>query len=117
MSENTPAYGDDDVVPTTIEAFKNHSSSRPFNDALFRLPNPAEIKALREIMGWNTRKTARLLGINYTVEKGSPTLRRWQTEVDKKEHRSIPYAAWRLMLICAGVISINEVLRSMDDVQ
>ncbi|CAN0493716.1 unnamed protein product, partial [Scytosiphon promiscuus] len=44
-----------------------------------------------------------IVGAN-SNSKGSTTIRKWQTPVGKPEHRDIPYAPWRLMLITAGVV-------------
>ena len=57
-------------------------------------------------------KTARLVGVNYTIEKGSPTVRRWKTTTGKSE--TIPYSAWRLLLLAAGVVDISEDLNAVD---
>ena len=111
MSEEKAVYRiSGDVLPETIEAFRNHPSALPYGEAGFRLPYPEEVKRLREITGWSQAATAKLVGAQFNPKKGSTTIRKWQTERGKKEHREIPYAVWRLMLLYAGVVTVDDGL-------
>lgn len=98
------------VLPDTLEAFKNHPTARPYSDAQFRLPTPAEFYRLKEIVGWSQTQIAKMVGVSYDGKKGSAMVRKWGTDVSNKEHRSIPYAAWRLLLLYAGVVSVDDGL-------
>ena len=101
MSTQIPTYSNNNAIPQTLEAFKNRSCSLPFNQG-YTPATPDEICSLIEIMGWSQNQVAMLTGVNFNPSKGSPTVRRWKTKAG--EHRQIPYSAWRLMLITAGVV-------------
>lgn len=71
----------------------------PFADPAYEPPGPQQVDALIKSMGWSQSDVARLVGVSYSAAKGSTTVRKWRTPQDQKEHRAIPYAAWRLMLM------------------
>ncbi|MCU7845327.1 MAG: hypothetical protein KZQ93_15970 [Candidatus Thiodiazotropha sp. (ex Monitilora ramsayi)] len=108
MSENSLVYGDRDIKPRSLDAFKTRACTLPFGNPDYRPPDPEEVAALTELMGWSQSVTARLVGVNYDPKKGSTTVRKWKTSREKKEHREIPYAAWRLMLLYAGVVALED---------
>lgn len=107
MSTEKPIYNTSPGVPRTLEAFRNHPSARAFVDG-YEPPDADTVSALIDIVGWSQNQVAMLTGVNYNPKKGSPTVRRWKTKSD--EHRQIPYAAWRLMLVAAGVVDIRQDL-------
>ena len=83
-----------------------------YSDDRYVHPTPQEVDALIKMTGWKQVQVALLTGVNYTVEKGSPTLRRWK--VATRETSTIPYSSWRLMLLAAGVVSIDDDIDSME---
>ncbi len=107
MSENRPIYSSSPGVPRTLEAFRNHPSAKPFAEG-YEPPDGGTVAALIDVMGWSQNQVAMLVGANYNPKKGSPTVRRWKTDSD--EHRQISYAAWRLLLVAAGVVDIRQDL-------
>ncbi len=116
MSQIQVGYGSGQT-PKTIQAFSNRACSLPANHADYAAPTPDELGALIAIMGWSQSDVAKLTGVSYNVKKGSPTVRRWKAPADKPDHRDIPYSAWRLLLLYAGVVAIDEGLRAIDDRQ
>ena len=110
MNEDQAHYRTKNATPQTIQAFKNHTCSRA-SSAGYEPPTPEIVGALIKMAGWSQTKTARLVGVNYTIEKGSPTVRRWKTTSGKSE--TIPYSAWRLLLLAAGVVEISEDLSAV----
>lgn len=108
MSNEIPLYDTGGAVPQTIAAFRNRPCSRPFADAGYRPPTPEEVRALIKLGAWSQTDAARLVGANVTPGKGSTTIRKWQTKKDAREARAIPYAAWRLLLLAAGVVTIDD---------
>lgn len=105
MSENKIGYTVD-FAPSTIEAFRNRPFSNSF-DSGFEQPTAQDVKALRSLCGWSQNDVAKLVGVNFNPSKGSTTVRKWETPENKPEHRKIPYSAWRLMLIYAGIVCVE----------
>ena len=115
MSEERAIYRvGDHVLPETLEAFRNHPSALPYTAPGFRLPTPQELKQLRNIAGWSQTQIAKLVGAPFQPKKGSTTVRKWQTDANHREHREIPYAAWRLLLLYAGVVTVQDGLNVVD---
>jgi len=108
MTQEHPTYGANRGAPETLQAFRNRACSLPASHPDYCPPTPAELDALIKIMGWSQNDVARITGVNYDPKKGSPTVRRWKAPVDKKDHRDIPYAAWRLLLLHSGAVSIDD---------
>jgi hypothetical protein len=102
MSQETPIYVKPETEPTSLSAFKNRPCARVYTDNYIH-PTPEEVKALIKLCNWSQTQVAKLTGVTYNPLKGSSTVRKWQT-TSEKEHRDIPYATWRLLLIYAGVV-------------
>ena len=45
----------------------------------------------------------KIVGV-HSNDKGSTAIRKWRASAGSKEHTEIPYSAWRLMLITAGIV-------------
>jgi hypothetical protein len=105
MSENHAPYSNSGTLPETPEAFKNRPCARAFSDSEYQAPAPEEIARLIELVGWSQSDVAKITGVNYNSKKGSSTVRRWKAAKTDTQHRAIPYAAWRLLLINAGVVN------------
>lgn len=111
--EQIPTYNNSE--PNTLEAFRNRPCVRVKDDPEFIPPTPQEIKILRNLMGLSQRGMARFLGVKSTKDKGSPTIRKWETKEGSSEHRPMNYSAWRLMLIGAGVINSDMVMLEINE--
>ena len=107
MSDTEQLYDTGGNLPQTMNAFKNRACALPFDDPGYQPPSPEEITQLIKLAGWSQAKTAKLVGVNYNPKKGSTTIRKWRTKVDSPEHRNIPYSAWRLLLLYAGVVKLD----------
>jgi hypothetical protein len=114
MSEQKPVYDVGNVLPATLEAFSNRSCSLPFSDPNYCPPTPEEVKQLIALAGWSQNGTAKLAGVAWNKAKGSSTVRRWKAPADKPDSKNIPYAAWRLLLLYAGVIKFEDEIISLD---
>jgi hypothetical protein len=86
----------------------NPNSLLVFGDALYEHPTPQDIEALQACTGWNKSDIAKRVGVSYSKEKGSTTVRKWLTD-SEKESRKIPYASWRLLLIYANLVPSNDL--------
>lgn len=100
--EKKAGYDTGSGIP--LQQFQDLPCALRFVDDGFRLPTAAEVDALVKAVGWSQNDVAKLVGVSFNPEKGSPTVRRWRTDEQYAEHRPIPYSAWRLMLIAAGVV-------------
>ena len=83
----------------------NPKTLRLFDDPEYVSPTQEDIKALKAMTGWNNNDIARMVGLHYSTAKGSTTVRKWLT-YSEKEYRQIPYAAWRLLLLYARLVTI-----------
>ena len=105
MSQESPLYNA--LTPVTVEAFKNRRCSLPKTDPNYLAPTPEEVKSLRSLLGFPQARLGDLVGKTYS-KKGCKAVRRWETATENKESVPIDYCAWQLMLLAAGVISIDE---------
>jgi hypothetical protein len=108
--ETVPIYDVGGSLPKSFDAFRNRPCALPFSHAAYMPPTPEEVARLIELAGWSQSVTAKLVGVNYNPKKGSSTVRKWRASVEKDDYREIPYSAWRLMLLYAGVVSIDDGL-------
>lgn len=92
----------------TLELFKSKPCCLACTDENYIHPEPKDVATLIKLAGWSQNDAAKLVGVSYSTERGSSTIRKWKTEKAKKEHREIPYSTWRLMLIYAGVVVIER---------
>tara|TARA_A200000159_G_scaffold137138_1_gene137135 strand:+ start:1800 stop:2138 length:339 start_codon:yes stop_codon:yes gene_type:complete len=104
------------TTPETLEAFRNRPCSLPFFDQNYRPPTPEEIHNLRKLMGLSQANLARVLGVSFN-EKGSNTVRKWETAEGKENHRPIVYATWRLMLAVAGIIEPTKDMEKLKEIR
>lgn len=113
MPENKPTYTHTGT-PATIEAFRNLDCTKPFCTGEYVPPTPNQVKALIDFTGWSQRKVALIAGVS-SNSKGSTAVRKWKTE-NGNETRAIPYAVWRQLLECAGVVTLEETLLALESV-
>ncbi len=90
-----------------VETFRALNCLKPNNDPLYTPPTAKDIKSLIAIAGWSQNEIAKLCGVSSNQKKGSSTVRKWCSESDT-ENRSIPYTAWRLLLLKANFISLDD---------
>lgn len=92
-----------------LESLKRTKCAKPFFSGDYVPPTPQQIQSLIAAMGWTQQQVAMITGVSWT-KKGSSTVRKWKTE-EGPDMRVIPYAAWRQMLECAGVVNTKEILK------
>jgi len=109
MSENRASYNAG-TLPETLAAFKNRDCARLYTDDHYRPPEPEEVNQLIILCGWSQNDAAKLVGVKWDTKKGSSTIRKWKSQKAKNDYREIPYSAWRLMLIYAGVVGTENGL-------
>ncbi len=108
MSEKRATYQAVAAAPATLAAFKGRQCALPFSHPDYVPPTPVEVDALTKLMGWSQNDTAKLVGVTYNPKKGSSTIRKWRAATTSDDYREIPYSAWRLLLLYAGVVSVEE---------
>ena len=114
MSDKIPVYESGNSLPVTLDAFRNRPCGLPYSHENYRPPEPSEVKALVKLMGWSQSNVAKLVGVTYNPKKGSTTVRKWQTDKGSAEYREIPYSAWRHLLVCARVVTVDEELAALE---
>lgn len=85
-----------------ISEFSKLPCCLQFTDDEYRRPSIIEIKQLIRIMGLTGSQVAALVGVN-----SSRTVRKWTGG-----EREIPYSAWRLLLIYAGIAIPTEDMKT-----
>lgn len=88
----------------SLDEFRDLACSLRYADPGYEPPTPEQVSGLIQAAGWSQNDVAKLVGVNYNPAKGSTTIRKWRAPAASPEHRDIPYSAWRLMLIYAGVV-------------
>jgi hypothetical protein len=104
MSEEKAVYNVGAMI--TLNDLKQLPSARLFSDPGYIGPTPGEVDALIKAAGWSQNEAAKIVGVTFNPAKGSQTIRKWRAPFTSPEYREIPYSAWRLMLLHAGVVSI-----------
>lgn len=112
MTESKGRYAA--ATPQTVTAFRNRPCSRSYASGEYEPPTPEEVTALVQLAGWSQRQVAEITGARFDPRKGSTTVRKWRTPKGKPEHREIPYSAWRLLLLHAGVVTFEEEQAAAD---
>lgn len=118
--------------PLSLEDFKALPCILLFTDPDFVEPTHLEVKSLIRLAGLSQSRVAKITGmkVQYHAKlpvpdiestaitdepartaKGSNTVRRWLLPHDNTNSRQIPYAAWRLLLLHSGVITLDDELK------
>ncbi|MBL4571582.1 MAG: hypothetical protein JKY40_10540 [Gammaproteobacteria bacterium] len=84
----------------------NWDCTREYGDLLYEPPTPVQVGQLILYAGWGQNEVARLTGVRIDEKKGSATVRRWKSE-SPSSSRAIPYSAWRLLLLHAGICTLS----------
>lgn len=114
--ETRAFYDTGDAVPQSLDAFKNRPCALPFTSDGYVPPSPLEVDQLIKLAGWSQVDAASLVGVSFNPKKGSSTIRKWRAKSDSDDARAIPYSAWRLLLLYAGVVSVDAGLAAIDRV-
>jgi hypothetical protein len=72
---------------------------RPFGDKQYRQPDEQDTRAVIQMLG-TADQIAVLVGV-----KDARAVRRWVASPGARTRAPIPYAAWRLMLLEAGLVA------------
>jgi len=91
-----------------LSFIKGSACTLPYSDPEYVPPTPEQVDALIKSMGWSQIDVAQLVGVSFNPVKGSTTVRKWRTAEGQSEHRAIPYAAWRLLLISANLAEVGR---------
>ena len=114
VMEIVPIYDVGGSLPVSLEAFRNRPCALPFGHPAYVPPSPQEVDCLVKLTGWSQSVAAALVGVSFNPKKGSSTIRKWRARQDSDDARAIPYSAWRLMLLYARVVSIDDGLAAID---
>jgi hypothetical protein len=99
MTEETADYNVD-LEPGVIRP----SCLRSFDDPQYTQPLPSEVKTLIQQLDMSGNQVALFVGV-----ATGRTVRKWQADINTQNNNHIPYAAWRLLLIRAGLITLEDL--------
>jgi len=112
--ETRPFYDVGGSLPSSLDSFSNRPCALVFSNAGYVPPTPQEVDQLIKLKGWSQSQAAALVGVSFHPKKGSSTIRKWRSNPDSDDFRPIPYSAWRLLLIYAGVVSVDDGLAALN---
>ena len=107
MNDNTTNYETGNPLPMTLDALSKRGCAKLYTDDDYEPPTPEEVAQLIKLAGWSQNDAAKIVGVKWDTKKGSSTIRKWKSDKAKADHRPIPYSAWRLMLLEAGVVMVD----------
>ena len=91
-----------------LKFFKKQPYAQTFSSGDFLLPTPKEIREIRKFFSLTQVDVAKILGASWDLKRGSATVGKWESKVGTAEHRSMPYSAWRLLLLHVGIVEFEE---------
>ena len=91
-----------------LKNFKKQPYAQTFASGKFLKPTPAEIREIRKFFKLTQVDVAKILGASWDLKRGSATVGSWESPVGTNDHRSMPYSAWRLLLIHVGLVEREE---------
>lgn len=74
-----------------------------YNNPAYQVPEPEDVRAVIQILDLTADQVADLVGV-----KDGRAVRRWLAPPASKTHAKIDYAAWRLMLLQAGLVRLSR---------
>ena len=108
LNNDTPMFPGSELESFVLSEDKARGYYKPYIlafDEGYVPPTPEDIKTFRNLMAWTQVDMAKIAGVAYTLKPSrSSTVGKWESTPESKEHRAIPYAAWRLLLITAGIV-------------
>lgn len=69
----------------------------------YRAPSPDDVRAVKALLGVTSAVLAAHVGVDHRA------VRRWLAKPPAKTCAPIPYAAWRLLLLAAGLVPSAEL--------
>lgn len=113
MTKTPAVYNVGGAMPMNLESFARLPCALPFIDERYQPPTPEEVAQLINLAGWSQNEAAKLAGVSWDTKRGSSTIRKWKSAKGEKEHREIPFSAWRLLLVYAGVVDPADDLEAI----
>jgi len=114
--ENRAIYDTGNSEINSLAAFKRLPCAKPYFHPDYRQPTADDVTTLLRLADLRPKKIAAITGIQWTQKKGSTLIRKWKTSKvnsagkPNKEHRQISHSSWRLLLLYAGVVEIEDDL-------
>jgi hypothetical protein len=101
-----------EVKKSNLREWYNRACCLLYVNEGYKPPTPEEVRYLQRLNGWSQIDMAKLVGVSFNEKSGSTTIRKWCSPLNSKEHRAIPYSAWRLLLSYSFLnINVNEGLK------
>ena len=80
----------------------------PYDDPDYCQPDWMDIRAVVQLTGLTGSQLGRLVGVE---PRG---VRKWMSPPETSNHTSMPYAAWRLLLVAAHLVDPPSIKSSAD---
>ncbi|WP_261887442.1 helix-turn-helix domain-containing protein [Vibrio aerogenes] len=107
--DNSPNYVINEEDAENWQVLLNSPCLLPLSDPDFQLPEPEQVKLLRQYLGLSQAKLGRFLGKTVTP-KGCSLVRKWETRKSSPEYREIDKNSWRRMLAAAQLCDVLDDL-------
>jgi hypothetical protein len=106
MSESPAGQGD-----SGLSQGPNPATLLPFHDPAFTAPSHNDVRAVTQRYSLTGSALARVTGVT------PRTVRKWLAPPEVENHAPMPYAAWRLLLIEAGIVKPLGIPHSTSELQ
>lgn len=95
----------------------NKNKLLEFNDPNYKEPNFNDVKAIRAKLGLTAVQLSLLLGLKVS-KNGKTAVTRYEADpATSKEARQIDFSKWSLMLLYAGLIDTNTLIKRLNNVK
>jgi hypothetical protein len=74
-----------------------------YTDEGYQVPEPEDIRVVIDMLGLTADQVAALVGV-----RDGRAVRRWLAPASSGTHAKIAYAAWRLLLLEAGLVRLRR---------
>lgn len=90
----------------TLKSIGRRNCALLFSDPEYEPATWRDLRDLMQVMEWEGAVVAQMVGVSGGSKAGSRTVRRWTADPSETDSaRQIPYAAWRLLLINAELVT------------
>lgn len=97
------------LTPKQIIKFSSRGCCEVKSSLKYVPPTSHDVRELITLCNWSYADVARLVGVSYNLKGSSPTVQRWCVEESSRDHRKIPYSAWRLLLAYSQIVAVNRI--------
>lgn len=97
------------ISPKEIASFVKRKCCLLKDEPEYSPPSSRDVRDLINLNSWSYADVAKLVGVAFNKKGSSPTVQRWCIEESSRDHRKIPYSAWRLLLAYSQIVAVNRI--------